>query len=124
MQKEDLRVIRTRKLIEDAFLALLEESNLQTITVGKIAKRAMINRGTFYDHFMDKYALFDHIIRKTFLETLLRHELTTCDFTEENVRGLIVATADYFVYLNAQCPPTERHGKPIDERVKCKRFEV
>lgn len=114
-QKEDLRVIRTRKQIEEAFLALLEESTLQTITVGRIAERAVINRGTFYDHFTDKYALFDHIVRKTFLETLLRHELTTCACTEENVRGLIRATADYFVYLNAQCPPTERHGRPIAE---------
>lgn len=114
-QKEDLRVIRTRKLIEDAFLVLLGESNLQAITVGKIAKRAMINRGTFYDHFTDKYALFDHIIRKTFLETLVRHDLQACTFSGENVHRLIEATADYFLYLNAQCPPAERHFRPIAE---------
>lgn len=83
--------------------------------MGQITKRAMINRGTFYDHFADKYALFDHIIRKTFLDTLVKHNLTACQFSEKNLRALIAATADYFVYLNAQCPPQERQLRPIAE---------
>ena len=115
IRTEDLRVLRTRKLIEDAFLALLEEKSLKAITVGQITKRAMINRGTFYDHFLDKFALFDHIIRKTFIETLKRHDLQACTFTSANLRRLIEATAAYFLYLNTQCPPTERQMRPIAE---------
>ena len=112
---EDLRVVRTRKLIEDAFMDLLDGSNLQKITVGQITERAMINRGTFYDHFMDKYALFDHIIRQTFLERLMQYDLQACTFSGENVQRLIEATASYFLYLNVQCPPAEREFRPIAE---------
>lgn len=113
--KEDLRVARTRELIEGAFLELLDESYFKAITVGQITKRAGINRGTFYDHFNDKYSLFDHTIRKTFQEKLLQYGLTSCDFTLENMGDLIAATVDYFVYLNEACPPKERQFRPIAE---------
>ncbi|MCB0032977.1 MAG: TetR family transcriptional regulator [Anaerolineales bacterium] len=116
MLKIDPRVLRTQKLIEDAFLELLNEKTLQTVTVGEITTRAMINRATFYDHFVDKYALFDHIVRKTFQETIRQHGLEpTCPFSQENLGRLIEATGNYFVYLNSQCPPAERQFRPIAE---------
>ena len=38
---DDLRVRRTRKLIREALIALIEERSFDAITVGEIAKRAM-----------------------------------------------------------------------------------
>lgn len=58
----DIRVKRSRLLIENAFLELLGEKSLSKVTVGDIATRAGVNRSTFYTHFYDKYALFDHIV--------------------------------------------------------------
>ncbi|MFP7288804.1 hypothetical protein SFC15_21605 [Shouchella clausii] len=43
----DLRVLRTRKSIRNAFIALLEEKEYSKISVNAIAKRAEINRVTF-----------------------------------------------------------------------------
>jgi AcrR family transcriptional regulator len=59
----DLRVIRTRKMIKDAFLDLIEEKGYESITVKDIAEKAFINRKTFYFHFKDKTFLFNEIIK-------------------------------------------------------------
>ena len=50
----DLRVIRTRKMIFNAFIKLVKEYGIERLTVQQIADEAMINRATFYAHFKDK----------------------------------------------------------------------
>ncbi|MBO7745347.1 TetR/AcrR family transcriptional regulator C-terminal domain-containing protein [Paenibacillus sp. MWE-103] len=49
----DPRVLRTRQLIRDAFIELLEEMDVEKISVNRIAERATINRVTFYLHYRD-----------------------------------------------------------------------
>ncbi|MBW7454895.1 TetR/AcrR family transcriptional regulator [Paenibacillus sepulcri] len=51
--RTDPRVLRTRQLIQDAFIDLLQEMELEKITVNRIAERATINRVTFYLHYRD-----------------------------------------------------------------------
>ncbi|ODG90497.1 MULTISPECIES: TetR/AcrR family transcriptional regulator [Bacillaceae] len=51
--KVDPRIIRTRQLIKDAFIELLQEMDLNKITVNRIADRATVNRVTFYLHYRD-----------------------------------------------------------------------
>lgn len=58
---QDLRVVRTRKMIFDAFVRLVNEYGIDRITVQQIADEAMINRATFYAHFRDKQDLYDQI---------------------------------------------------------------
>ncbi|GGD79225.1 TetR/AcrR family transcriptional regulator [Paenibacillus nasutitermitis] len=53
LTRTDPRVLRTRQLIRDAFLDLLQEMELEKITVNRIAERATINRVTFYLHYRD-----------------------------------------------------------------------
>ena len=60
--KTDLRIQRTQKAIVDAFYELLDEKSFGSITVIDICDRALINRGTFYTHFEDKYSLLDKCI--------------------------------------------------------------
>src|SRR5699024_5121785 len=57
MSKKDLRVIITLKSIEDAIIALLKDKKFEDIKVKDICEKAMINRGTYYSHYKDKYAL-------------------------------------------------------------------
>ncbi|MGQ8819898.1 TetR/AcrR family transcriptional regulator [Bibersteinia trehalosi] len=64
MKKEDPRITRTRKVIHDTFLALLEEKNYDEITVQDILDKAGINRSTFYKHYLNKDALASHIIER------------------------------------------------------------
>ncbi len=54
---EDRRVQRTRQLLEQALLALLEEQDYESITVQQITDRANLGRATFYLHYRDKEQL-------------------------------------------------------------------
>lgn len=51
--RTDPRVLRTRRLLRDAFVELLHEMDIEKISVNRIAERATINRVTFYLHYRD-----------------------------------------------------------------------
>lgn len=61
-KKVDPRVIRTRKMFEEALLDLMEEKEYQSITVQEIAKRSTLNRATFYLHYFDKDDLLEQLL--------------------------------------------------------------
>lgn len=61
MIKEDLRVVRTKKLLTNALRDLLQEKSFDKITVNDICERAMVHRATFYNHFNDKTDLINFI---------------------------------------------------------------
>lgn len=60
----DRRIRRTENLLFDALTALLHEKPITKITVKELCEKADINRGTFYAHYADQYALLDSIIEK------------------------------------------------------------
>ena len=62
---EDLRIRRTRKLLQKALLEATSEKGFSHVTVRDITERAMVNRATFYRHYEDKYDLL-----KQYLEEL------------------------------------------------------
>ena len=66
----DLRVRRTRKLLREALIALIEERGFDAITVGEIAERAMVSRAAFYRHYQDKYDLVENIFEDMVTEVL------------------------------------------------------
>lgn len=47
------------RVILDVFTRLLEEKNLQKITIKEICEEAHINRSTFYNHFEDVYGVLE-----------------------------------------------------------------
>ncbi len=54
-EKEDLRVVRSRKMMQAALIELtVERKGFGDITVRDITERAMVNRSTFYRHYLDK----------------------------------------------------------------------
>ena len=64
----DLRVRRTRKLLRDALVNLIEEEGFDNIKIAQIADRAMINRVTFYRYYRDKYDFLTHCMDDVFEE--------------------------------------------------------
>jgi len=52
--KTDRRIVRTRNLLGDALVALLQEKNFDDITVQDVLDRAGVGRSTFYVHYRDK----------------------------------------------------------------------
>ena len=53
--------IRSRRLIRQAYTALLREKDLSKVTVTDIVKRADINRATFYAHYPDVRGVTEEI---------------------------------------------------------------
>lgn len=68
-QKQDLRVVKTRKNIENTFLELLQKHDFEKITVRMIIEDALVSRITFYNHYEDKYDLARGISQK-YLDTM------------------------------------------------------
>ena len=67
MMKQDLRSIRSVANIKKAFVDLLQEKPFEKIRISEIARKAGIDRQTFYLHFVDKYDLLDKM-NKEFLQ--------------------------------------------------------
>lgn len=57
----DKRISRTKKLIEDAFIELLQEKEVSEITVKQLCDKAQISRSTFYDHYEDYFTFLKSI---------------------------------------------------------------
>jgi AcrR family transcriptional regulator len=57
-RKPDLRIRRTRSLLSNALVALMQEKSINKITVQEVLDRATVGRSTFYLHYRDKDDLF------------------------------------------------------------------
>jgi AcrR family transcriptional regulator len=115
---EDLRVRRTRKLLQKAMLEATSEKGFAHVTVSDITERAMVNRATFYRHYEDKYDLLAHYLGE--LSELIdseEEETSLGDQIAESLdtppRGLVKllrhmqANADFYrVMLGQQGDPT------------------
>ncbi|KZU77803.1 Transcriptional regulator TetR family [Lactiplantibacillus plantarum] len=62
MNKSDKRVLKTDYLIKKTFLALLNQKEIDQITIKCICDKALISKSTFYDHYTDKYTLLDTLV--------------------------------------------------------------
>lgn len=72
-EKQDLRIRRTRKSLNQALITLMERKNFPAITIQELADEAMINRATFYLHYYDKYDLLDKCVKDQLDEIMLKH---------------------------------------------------
>ncbi|MFC5468970.1 TetR/AcrR family transcriptional regulator C-terminal domain-containing protein [Cohnella suwonensis] len=82
--KTDLRIRRTRKLLWEALMDLLENRTFESLSIQEICDTAMVHRTTFYKHFEDKYhllsyglSLTDELFANKSLEERLLHPMKT-----------------------------------------------
>lgn len=101
----DRRVKRTRTLLQQALIELLQERSFTSITILDITERANINRATFYAHFPDKYALLDSMLRERFQQTITSRFPATLKWEEANVRTLIRASIEFVDDVQRLCRP-------------------
>lgn len=66
----DLRIIKTKKAIINAFLSLRAKRPLEKITVKELCEMAMINKSTFYSHYADIYQLSDSLENEVVLSVI------------------------------------------------------
>jgi AcrR family transcriptional regulator len=67
-KKQDLRVVRTRKMLRDAMIALAIQKGFDAVTINDIVDLAMVNRATFYRHYQDKYDLVESYLDELYTE--------------------------------------------------------
>lgn len=101
-EKTDLRVIRTRKAIREAFCSMIMEMDYSDITIKELTRRAMINRNTFYLH----YESMDALLRE------LQEEIAG-EFIEKQVSYTKMADIRrmirvFFEYMATQSPLQDR----------------
>ena len=82
-------MLNTENLIVNAFLALIDEKPLKSITVRDITDRCHINRNTFYYHYSSISNLVGEIMRRQFDSLLFR--------------GQVAASPEEYLTLIAQC---------------------
>ncbi len=102
-QKDDPRVIRTRKLLIESFLSLISKKDFNDITVRDITETATVNRATFYAHFADKYELLDFLMTDIFMQTLQLRLHILDEFNEETITKIFLAMCDFHKELSSQC---------------------
>lgn len=87
----DRRIIRTKQVIQEALVALIEEKGYDAVTVKDITSKANINRGTFYLHYRDKIDL---------LEQTLQGIVEECQSLVLQSNSLVISD-----YINSDKPP-------------------
>ena len=100
--RNDLRVINTKKRLRQTFARLMSEKSIQNITVAELCVRAEINRSTFYAHYSDIYDLqqkLEQEIYGEFQATLSQVDLTNSS-AQDNV-PLFMVTMFGFLKRNA-----------------------
>ena len=65
-KKEDRRVRRTKKLLSQGLIQLMQEKQVKDITVRELADLVDVNRGTFYLYYCDIFDMLDSIEQELF----------------------------------------------------------
>jgi len=112
----DPRVKRTRKLLQQAFLEVFAEKDIESISIQEITDRATVNRATFYAHFPDKYALLDSIVREQFQQVLAQHLPAASVWNVQSLRALVRATFGFLDDFHHECQPGNRQFSLLIER--------
>lgn len=102
MMKEDLRVVRTKKLLTNALRELLQEKAFDKITVNDICERAMVHRATFYNHFNDKTDLVNYIFDGVQEEIYQNVVKVKEDFSSKELYLFIIETIIDYCLNNKQ----------------------
>lgn len=66
--KSDLRISKTLRFINNAFMELITKKPVYKITVTELAQKAEISKGTFYLHYLDIYDLYNQLVNETVMK--------------------------------------------------------
>src|ERR1700755_959341 len=98
----DPRVLRSRQMLMEALLKLLDRKEFDDISIQEITDEATLNRATFYLHYSDKNALLQAMTAARFRDLIARRGLsfTDCDGA---LRAIALGVCDYLAET-AGCP--------------------
>jgi len=97
----DPRIRRTRQLLQGALQGLLQARGLDEILVQDITDAATVNRATFYDHYTDKFALFEAMVANDFRKLLEERNVQFNGSCPSGLGVIILAVCDYLTTANS-----------------------
>ena len=125
MNKSESKYFNTALRMDEALLALLEEKDLEYITVKEICRQAGVNRSTFYLH----YETISDLVNEA-LEMINQRFLSYFPQQEEEVLGnmgsreredLVLVTRDIFSPISALSATTKKSiGQPSGIQAACR----
>lgn len=116
----DPRQKRTRRLLQDALRKLLQEKPFEEILVQDIADAATVNRATFYDHYTDKFSLFDAMVAGDFHELLKERNIRFDGTCASAIEAIVLAVCDYLKEIHRnekQCAGKGSFGPLLDSAI-------
>jgi AcrR family transcriptional regulator len=102
VETTDPRILRSRRMLMEALLKLLNHKEFDDISIQEIADEATLNRATFYLHYPDKNALLQAMTAARFRDLIARRGLsfTNCDGA---LRAIALGVCDYLAETTG-CP--------------------
>jgi len=97
----DPRVRRTRQLLHEAMIRLLEVKDFDEISVQDITDEATVNRATFYDHYPDKAALFTCVVAARFHASLDARGVTFGSDCGSAIFAIVLGVCDYLADVSS-----------------------
>lgn len=100
----DPRVVRTRKLLHDAFRSLVHERRMSDISVQDITSRATLNRATFYAHYNSKEDLAVGVLKTDLQQAICSRFQHRPPLTPEHLVEFGVAFFEFLGDIHGNCP--------------------
>lgn len=101
-QSTDPRIVRTKRMLMEAMVRLLNRKEFDDISVQEITDEATLNRATFYLHYTDKNALLQAMTDARFRDLIARRGLTFSD-CDGALRAIALGVCDYLAETTG-CP--------------------
>lgn len=113
----DPRIVRTRKLIMEAFMGLAIEKEFKDITIRDITERATVNRATFYYHFFDKHDLLEKVLSEDVLQGVLQNVTAHEAVSPDSLKDIFFSLLSFQNGLANQCARSYEAFTPTIETI-------
>lgn len=113
MRESDLRVVKTKRVIQTAVMELLSQKELSRITISEVCAIAGINRKTFYRHYRtvgDVIAELENGLLGEFTDSL-KSGIFDLGAIIREISAVIGGRREYFTRLLAHNPDLFTKGK-------------
>jgi len=125
MEKQiDPRILRTRKLIMDAFIELTKKTDFNDITIGDITPAATVNRATFYNHFIDKYDLLEKVLSESVMREVLQEVSMHEVINGETIKSIFISIIKFHTSVGNQCQRSYEAFTPQIETIFKKELQA
>lgn len=114
-RKENRNSLRSRMLIRHAFEELLEERELDKLTVVDIVSRANVTRSTFYVHYPDIYGIVEEIQG----EIISRH---LEEFSQIEYRNMLQDPTPYLKSVAAMLEENNKLFKKLGHNIQMQKY--